>query len=259
MKNLSPGGGPATGTGSNGIGKRIGQAIELRGSSQSAVAKHFAISQSAVNQWIAKDKAPKVARLSELARFLNVDLEWLLNGRGAMVADLRASDGGDRTMPAAPTSSTHSTANFTPSSSEVLFAGHRRGNTVRDLPVYSAAEGGDGVMILDSDPIEYMERPVELQEVKGAYAVYVVNDSMFPAYEPGDKVHIHPGKPIAPGKDVLFMREEKDGTRHALIKRLVRVSDKSWKVRQFNPDTTFELPRKTWQRAYRIVGSTRAD
>jgi phage repressor protein C with HTH and peptisase S24 domain len=232
-----------------GIGKRIGQAIELRGSNQSAVAKHFGISQSAVNQWIAKDKAPKLERIEALAQFLNVEPMWLLTGRGAMAADHAAIS--DLSTDAGKTSDRYK--------SEVVFAPSRRATNLRDLPVYGAAEGGDGVMILDSDPIEYMERPVELQEVKGAYAVYVVNDSMFPAYEPGDKVHVHPGKPIVPGKDVLFVREEKDGTRHALIKRLVRVSDKSWKVRQFNPDTTFDLSRKTWQRAYRIVGSTRAD
>ena len=232
-----------------GIGRRIGQAIELRGSNQSAVAKHFGITQSAVNQWIAKDKAPRVERLEALARLLRINIAWLLTGIG------RAADDLDVAGP----SSTELLKDSPPYKSEVVFAPSRRGSTVRDLPVYSAAEGGDGVMILDSDPIEYVERPIELADVKGAYAVYVVNDSMFPAYEPGDKVHVHPGKPIAPGKDVLFMREEKDGTRHALIKRLVRVSEKSWKVRQFNPDSTFELSRRIWQRAYRIVGSTRAD
>jgi phage repressor protein C with HTH and peptisase S24 domain len=234
-----------------GIGRRIGLAIERRGSSQSAVAKHFGITQSAVNQWIAKDKAPRSERLAALARLLGIELPWLLSGEGRMASDLPAESAGALSPDLSITSPVHK--------SEVVFAGPRGGSRVRDLPVYGAAEGGDGVMILDSDPIEYVERTPELQEVKGAYAVYVLNDSMFPAYEPGDKVHIHPGKPIAPGKDVLFMREEKDGTRHALIKRLVRVSDKSWKVRQFNPDHTFELPRKIWQRAYRIVGSTRAD
>jgi len=229
-----------------GIGKRIGQAIELRGSSQSAVAKHFGITQSAVNQWIAKDKAPRIERIEALARLLNIHAMWLLTGRGLIADDL-------------PDPSTTLSKTSPAYKSEVVFAPNQRGSNLRDLPVYGAAEGGDGVMILDSDPIEYMDRPSGLQEVKGAYAVYVVNDSMFPAYEPGDKVHVHPGKPVVPGKDVLFVREEKDGTRHALIKRLVRVSDKSWKVRQFNPDSTFELSRKIWQRAYRIVGSTRAD
>lgn len=240
MRTSSPGG----------IGRRIGQAIAARGASQSALAKHLAITQSAVNQWIARDKAPRLDRLEALAQYLRISAAWLLTGRGAMADDL--PDAGNPSSPEPPRRIDEQRA-------EMPFAPLPRGVGLRDLPVYSAAEGGDGVMILDSDPIEYMERPTELREVKGAYAVYVVNDSMFPAYEPGDKVHVHPGKPIAPGKDVLFVREEKDGTRHALIKRLVRVSERSWKVRQFNPDQTFDLPRKIWQRAFRIVGSTRAD
>ncbi len=234
---------------SAGIGKRIGQAIERRGASQSAVAKHFGISQSAVNQWVMQDKAPRIERIEALARLLEIDAMWLLTGAGTMAAD--TAMGGRLSPDLSKTSPGYK--------SDAVFAPPSRGSSLRDLPVYGAAEGGDGVMVLDNDPIEYMERPVELREVKGAYAVYVVNDSMFPAYEPGDKVHVHPGRPVVPGKDVLFVREEKDGTRHALIKRLVRVSDKAWKVRQFNPDHTFDLPRKIWQRAYRIMGSTRAD
>lgn len=129
----------------------------------------------------------------------------------------------------------------------------------RDLPIYGAAQGGDGVMLLDSDPIEYGERPANLLGVVGAYGVYVVNDSMAPAYEPGDKLHVHPGRPLRPGRDAIFVSEQPDGTRHATVKRLVKITDKAWKVEQFNPPRVFDLPRKTWQRAFRIVGSERAD
>lgn len=129
----------------------------------------------------------------------------------------------------------------------------------RDLPIYGAAEGGNGVMILDSDPIEYGERPANLLGVVGAYGVYIVNDSMAPAYEQGDKVHVHPGRPLKPGRDALFVGEAEDGTKHAMVKRLVKVTDKAWRVQQFNPPKTFDLPRKLWQRAFRIVGSERAD
>ncbi len=129
----------------------------------------------------------------------------------------------------------------------------------RDLPIYGAAEGGDGSMILDNEPIEYADRPPNLFGVRGAYGVYVVNESMAPAYEQGDKIHIHPGRPLKPGKDTLFIAETDDGTRHALVKRLLRVTDRAWKVQQFNPAKTFDLPKSKWQRAFRIVGSERAD
>jgi len=130
---------------------------------------------------------------------------------------------------------------------------------LKDLPVYGAAEGGDGVMILDSEPIEYKERPANLLNVRDAFAVYIVNDSMAPAYEQGDQVNIHPRKPVKPGKDALFIRRESDGTEHVMVKRLVRATDKSWRVKQFNPPKEFELSKDTWQRALRVVGSDRSD
>lgn len=129
----------------------------------------------------------------------------------------------------------------------------------RNFPVYGSAEGGSGVMVLENEPIEYATRPSTLEGVRGAFAVYVVNDSMEPAYEQGDRIHVHPARPVSPGKDALFIREDADGTRYAMIKRLVRASETTWKVRQFNPAKTFDLPRSLWQKALRIVGSDRAD
>ena len=131
--------------------------------------------------------------------------------------------------------------------------------TLRDLPVYGSAEGGDGVMILDNEPIEYKDRPANLAGVRGAFAVYIVNDSMAPAFEAGDQANIHPGKPVRPGKDALFISKDQNGNEHVLLKRLVKVTDKAWKVQQFNPPKTFDLPRNVWQRALRVVGCDKAD
>ena len=44
------------------------------------------------------------------------------------------------------------------------------------------------------------------------------------------------------------------GFRYALIKRLVRFNSTSWTVKQWNPDKTFTLPRKDWQRAMLVIG-----
>lgn len=131
--------------------------------------------------------------------------------------------------------------------------------TLRDLPVYGSAEGGDGVMILDNEPIEFKDRPANLAGVRGAFSVYIVNDSMAPAFEAGDQANIHPGKPVRPGKDALFISKDANGNEHVLLKRLVKVTDKAWKVQQHNPPKTFDLPRNVWQRALRVVGCDKAD
>jgi len=131
--------------------------------------------------------------------------------------------------------------------------------TLRDLPVYGSAEGGDGVMIMDNEPIEFKDRPANLSGVRGAFAVYIVNDSMAPAFEAGDQVNIHPGKPVKPGKDALFISRDEHGVEHAMVKRLQRVTDKAWRVQQFNPPKSFDLPRNVWQRALRVVGCDKSD
>src|SRR5258708_6441350 len=63
--------------------------------------------------------------------------------------------------------------------------------------------------------------------------------------------------PVGPpnaGDDCLLIQEAPDGARYALIKRLVRFNSTSWTVKQWNPDKTFSLPRKEWQRALLVIG-----
>lgn len=126
------------------------------------------------------------------------------------------------------------------------------------IPVYGAAQGGAGIMLLESDPIEYTPRPGTLLNVRDAFAVYVVNDSMSPAFDPGDRCHIHPSRPPAPGQYVLLVKTDGNNNRHALIKRLIKITTKVWRVEQFNPAKQFDLPRAEWQQAFLILGSDRA-
>lgn len=131
-----------------------------------------------------------------------------------------------------------------------------RSNTgVRDLPVYAAAQGGaGGSMVISSDPIQWVNRPEPLAAVPTGYGVYVVGDSMNPAYEQGDIVLVHPGLPPRRDTDVILVRHEPDGTRHALIKRLTGWSDSHWRIRQYNPRMEMERPRSEWVEIQAIVG-----
>jgi hypothetical protein len=130
-------------------------------------------------------------------------------------------------------------------------AGSLRGG---DLPVYASAEGGGGVIIITSEPIDVIRRPEPLLSVRDGYACYVIGDSMSPAYEQGDLLLIHPGRPARPGDDCAFIRDQGDGMQQALIKRLLRSTPEKWRVRQFNPAKDFDLDRSQWQKAQLIVG-----
>jgi len=123
-----------------------------------------------------------------------------------------------------------------------------------ELPVLGSAEGGQGAMVIDSNPVDYVKRPEPLFNVRGAFAVYVTGDSMSPAYEHGDMLLIHPAKPVRGQDDCLFVRQHQDGGMDALVKRLIRQTPASWHVKQYNPGKEFDLERAVWQQAMLVVG-----
>jgi transcriptional regulator with XRE-family HTH domain len=139
-----------------------------------------------------------------------------------------------------------------------------RDATTRDLPVYGSAEGGQaqgasgGAMVVSSDPIQFLGRPDPLQTVRAGYGVYIVGESMIPAYEQGDVALVHPSLPPRRGSDVILTRQDPDGARHALVKRLIGWTDADWRVRQYNPPREFDLPRAVWTEIQTIVGKYNA-
>ncbi|MGE0726021.1 MAG: XRE family transcriptional regulator [Alphaproteobacteria bacterium] len=121
----------------------------------------------------------------------------------------------------------------------------------RRLPVYGSAQAGPDGQTIDFDPIEWIERPGELRDVAGAFAVYVVNDSMEPKYEQGDMLYIHPSR--APRRQSHVVIVKTDGT--ALVKRLVRMDVDEVVVRQYNPPAEYAIPRRDVKAVYLVVGS----
>ncbi len=194
------------------------------------IARHLKITESAVSQWFAKDTGPKSVRLSDLAAFLETTVDYLISEpeRGSAGA---ASSTGSSPPPS-------------------LMRADRP-----DLAVYASAAGGpEGAWVLSGDAIAWIHRDQRLVGVRDAFACYVVGESMFPAYEQGNLLLVNPAVPPNAGDDCLFVQESPDGSRYALIKRLVRFNSTSWTVKQWNPDKTFTLPRKEWQRALLVIG-----
>ena len=132
-------------------------------------------------------------------------------------------------------------------------AGSLRAADRADLPVYASAESGSGI-IITSEPIDFIRRPEPLLSVRDGYACYVIGDSMSPAYEQGDLLLVHPGRPARSGDDCAFIRGQDDGTQEALIRRLLRSTPDKWRVRQFNPAKDLDLDRSHWQKIQLIVG-----
>ena len=123
-----------------------------------------------------------------------------------------------------------------------------------DLPVYASAEGGSTGMTVDFNPIDWVKRPEPLFNVKAGFAMYVVGDSMEPAYRQGDMILVHPHRPANQGDDVLVVKADGNGRHDALIKQLVSVNDDGLRVRQWNPARDFVIPRREVFAVYVVVG-----
>lgn len=129
----------------------------------------------------------------------------------------------------------------------------------RDLSVYASVQGGPGAIILSNEPVEYVARPEPLARVRDGYGVIVIEDSMAPEYRSGDIALINPHLPPRTGDTCIFRRHDRDGTQHACIKYLRRVTETAWHVTEWNSDNggprEFVLRRTEWQIAHVAVAS----
>lgn len=203
------------------VGSRIKALREAKGLSQAALARMAKVSQPVIaNLEIEQQVSTK--RLPEIAAALGVDVSAL-----------------DPRFQPKPTNQLSTSRFF---------------NDAAKLPVYAAAEGGSGHMIVTTDPIEWLPRPYTLEAVEDAYAILIVGESMVPAFEPGDTAWVNPRLPPMKGCDVVIYEVNGDGEATATIKRLVGWTDAEWTLQQWNPAKTFKLKRSDWPKCHRVVG-----
>ena len=114
-----------------------------------------------------------------------------------------------------------------------------------DVPVYGtvAASGlGNGAFRLSSDIVEWAARPPALMGVPDLYALEVKGDSMFPKYEPGDIIYVHPHRAYRPGDIVVIQEPDSDnGEPQSFIKVFRKETEQEVLASQYNPqgDLTF--------------------
>lgn len=130
----------------------------------------------------------------------------------------------------------------------------------RDLKVRGAVMGGaEGDFTFNGEVADYAPRPPGLVGVNDAFALYVQGDSMSPRFEPGSLVYIHPGRPPAPGNDVVVECLPKDGQGGGpcYLKRLVRRHASRIDLLQFNPPPgakrEFSLDNKFIKAVWRVM------
>jgi transcriptional regulator with XRE-family HTH domain len=209
------------------LGQRIRAAREAAGLTQRQVAEHFKIKRPTVAQWESGDSRPDSSKFTSLAKLLGVTTDWLLEEIGTGPAVIARP----KRVPGA----------------SIVGA--------RDLPVYAATQGGHGHMIISFDPVDYVKRPIDLESVRGAYAILITGGSMEKAYREGDMALVNPL--LGPARDevhVFYDHDPEQATAESIIKNLISWTDRKWKLEQFNPMKKYDVDRVDWPICHRVTG-----
>lgn len=167
---------------------------------------------------------PSAKALYGLAKALNVSPDWLLTGEGAMEMVKHTPQ---ETAPAAQP---------------------------RDLPVLGTVGAAIiGAFQITGEIVDYVRRPPALSGVPGAYALYVSGESMAPAFEDGQTIHVHPQRPCRAGDYVVLQEQYQNDETIASIKRLVRRTAEKIICKQYNPPAEIEYNRRSVKVIHRVL------
>lgn len=217
------------------IGSRIKFAREAAGLTQQGLADDLSINRVNVSQWESDTTKPAIERIGVLAQMLNTDEIWLLRGDGSP-----PEKGPNRKRAKGQKLS--------------IVPGEQLLGTGK-MPVYAAAMGGDGHVIVSFDAIDHVKRPAELENVRGGYGLLIHGESMIPAFWPGDMALVNPNLQPARQKNVILYHTPPDGgDAEAIVKQLNGWTEKEWLLQQYNPLKEFREFRQEWPTCHRVVG-----
>lgn len=148
-----------------------------------------------------------------------------------------------------------SAANNTPISESDLQAIRKMMEDHKDLPIFEAMEEGPADFHFQHNAIEWTHRPDILKRVPAGFAVYVVCEDMEPAYNRGDLIYCHPGKPVTVGDDVLVVNTVPVDTHFtATIGTISQTEGDTITIAKHKSGETRELIRPTVYGVYKIIG-----
>lgn len=232
------------------LGPVIKEARKARGLTQGDVASALKISRPAVGQWESGDTGPDRDRLPALARLLRIDLGALTNGKLVMLDQDAAEAGSDSDASPAPSSNVREAQDQVPVDVSA-FKGPR------NVPVYGTGSGGDGGDFrLNGQIIDHAPRPPGIANRKDVYVVYLVGDSISPAYEDGTPIYVDPHRRPQPRDYVVVeLRGEREGEPGpAFVKRLVARGAGKLKLEQHNPSGPLDpIDESEVVRVHRVI------
>ncbi|MGE7153127.1 XRE family transcriptional regulator [Methylorubrum rhodesianum] len=127
----------------------------------------------------------------------------------------------------------------------------------RNVPVYGTGSGGDGGDFrLNGQIIDHAPRPPGIANRKDVYVVYLVGDSISPAYEDGTPIYVDPHRRPQPRDYVVVeLRGERDGEPGpAFVKRLVARGAGKLRLEQHNPSGPLDpIDESEVVRVHRVI------
>lgn len=234
----------------NPLGPVIKEARKARGLTQGDIASALKISRPAVGQWESGDTGPDRDRLPALAKLLRVDLGALTKGELVLLEQEVAEGATDGEASATPTANVVEPQDQVPVDVSA-FKGPR------NVPVYGTGSGGDGGdFSFNGQLIDHAPRPPGIANRKDVYVVYLVGDSISPAYEDGTPIYIDPHRRPQPRDYVVVeLRGEREGEPGpAFVKRLVARGAGKLKLEQHNPSGPLDpIDESEVVRVHRVI------
>jgi transcriptional regulator with XRE-family HTH domain len=226
---------------------RLAEAIERKRITARKLSAAIGANHSYVSQLLSgKGGMPAASRLSEMARELDVSVDWLtgiVSTPDPVKSEVEFFDarmpqrGPQPDLPPVPLVGTGDCATI---------SFEDQGGTLLEIERCS----------FDADhTVRMIARPPALAGAREAYAIFFVGESMLPRFEPGDVGFVDPTRPAGPGDYVLVQLNngEEDFVTSVLVKKLVRASARELVLEQFNPAATFTVPRSRVARFHRIL------
>lgn len=229
----------------------------------SALAREAGISEGAMRQHIRRDSIPYGKAQSYVrASGTDTSAEWLMTGRGApptrlLPADMRGQTNivllrgqGAARVQAGPIDHKLVTG-------EVEAGVSKERSPEADFPVYGTTELGGSMVELSAQPAFHADRP-SWSKSSADFSYFVSADGMAPAINRGDRVEVNTMIPPLPGNLVVLVSGTREDGWKTLIRELVSITDKQWKVKQYRPDKVETYERAEWHTAYKIGGIVKA-
>lgn len=226
------------------LGNRVKKRREALGLSQKDLAERVGMSQQGIDSIENKDVA-RPRKLLELAAALRVSVEWLADGSGEppLEPERLVEEAGEpgRIVPERNVS-----APF-----DIPRSSGRR------IPILGQSRGGEeGIFLFNGEAVDWIVAPHALENVPGAYGVFVSGDSMEPRYMPGETLLVRPHKPISRGDFVVVQMRGRDETvPHGFVKQFVTWTPTRLILRQYNPAKEIEIERGDVVSVHKIVGT----